>query len=90
MSKKRKVNPRRIPVSKADIDKAKSETVNEAVETAMALMFTVLRDKEGYDLEGLRRVYGHINDLSDSVANGYVTIPDLKYVLKTEAGVNIK
>jgi hypothetical protein len=84
-----KVNPRRIPVSKADIDKAKDKAVDEALERAWSIIFTVLRDKEGYNLEGLLRVWNHVMNLSDSVVKGYVTIADLKHILKIEEGANI-
>lgn len=90
MSKKKKVNKRRIPVSQADIDKAKDKATDEAIEHAWAIMFTVLRDKEGFELDDLQRVWMEVLDLSDSIAKKYVTIPDLKNVLKIEAGVNIK
>ena len=89
MAKQKKVNPNRIPVSKADINKAKNKATDEAIERAWSIFFTVLRDKEGYDLEGLQRVWNHVMNLSDSVVKGYATIADLKYILKTEEGVNL-
>ena len=87
---KKKVNPKRIPVSQADINKAKNKATDEAIEKTWSMFFTVLRDKEGYDLEGLQRVWNHVMDLSDSIVKGYVTIQDLKHVLKIEEGVNLK
>lgn len=89
MAKQKKVNPNRIPVSKADINKAKNKATDEAIERTWSIFFTVLRDKEGYDLEGLQRVWNHVMNLSDSVVKGYASIADLKHVLKTEEGVNL-
>lgn len=89
MGRQNKINPRRIPVSKADIDKAKNKAADEAIERAWSIFFTVLRDKEGYDLEGLQRVWNHVINLSDSVVKGYASIADLKHILKIEEGVNI-
>ena len=87
MSSKKKINPRRKPATQADVNRAKDEAVHVAIQNAWTLFFTVLRDKENYDLEGLRRVWSEIEDLSDSLAQGYCTFSDLKYALKKEEGV---
>ncbi len=84
--KKKKPNPSNIPVSKADVDRAKKQAVSEAVDIAWAIIFTVLRDKEGHSAEDLQRIWKGVNDLSDSIRQGYVTVPDLKEVLKQEEG----
>lgn len=86
----KKTNPRRVPVSKADVDRAKKEARELAVDTAIALFLTVLRDKEGYGPKRLRRVWDETQDLSDSVVRGYVSLDDLKTALREEAGINIK
>lgn len=49
MAKKKKVNPYRIPATQGDIEKAKRDATNTAVASTWAIMFSVLRDKEGYD-----------------------------------------
>lgn len=84
--KRKKVNPNRIPVSKADLAKAKREAVDESVMIAWSIMFTVLQDKEGFDSEALHRVWNEINELSESIEKGYVTITDLRHILKEESG----
>lgn len=86
---KKKTNPRRIPVSQADLQKAKNEITVEAIQSAYAIMFTVLRDKHDYTVEQLNLLRHEINDLSDSLAKGYVKIKDLLFVLKDEAGITI-
>ncbi len=90
MAKKKKVNPTKQPVTQADLKKAKNAAVSEAIETAWAIFFTVLRDKEGHKTEDLQRIWGHINDLSDSIVQGYVNVADLKNVLKQEEGLVFK
>lgn len=77
----KKKNPRNIPVSLADVKKAQSF----ATESAWAIFFTVLRDKENMDVEQLKRIWQHIEDLSDSISKGYVKLDDLKLVLEEEA-----
>ena len=87
---KKKVNPRRRPATQADVQMAKQKGQEEAIKLAWSILFTVLRDKEGYDLEGLQRVWKEVDDLSDSIAKGYCTVTDLRDVLKQEIGANIQ
>jgi len=90
MSKKHKVNPRRVPVSQADIDHAKIKAQQASIQFTTALVLTVLRDKFGFGPVRLKRVWGGVNDLADSVVKGYVTKADLERVLVEEAGITIK
>lgn len=83
----KKVNPKRRPATMADVEKAKREATNFGIDTAMAIMFTVLCDKEHADAEIMKRVWGEVNDLSDSIAKGYVNVSDLKDTLKREYGI---
>jgi hypothetical protein len=85
----KKVNPSRRPASQADVERAKKAAMDEAIILAWSILFTVLRDKEGYDLDGLRRVWDEVDSLSDSIAKGYCTVTDLRDVLKQEIGVNL-
>lgn len=88
-SKRVKTNPRRIPVTKADLEKAKTEAREEAVRIAWSIFFTVLRDKHGATIEELRQFWDEVNELSDSIAKGYCTVADLRQILREEAGANI-
>lgn len=85
----KKTNPRRRPVNAADIERAKTEATNFGITSAMAIFFTVLCDKEEADVEVMRRIWGEVKDLSDSVTKGYVTISDLKHTLKKEYDIEI-
>lgn len=87
--KKKKVNPVRQPVTMADLKRAKANAEDKALKAAWSILFTVLRDKEGYDLDGLRRVWCHVDDLSDSIAKGYCTVGDLREILRLEEGVRL-
>lgn len=84
---KNKINPRRRPVSQADVDRAKKEAQNKAVNIAWAIFFTVLADKEGYGKKRLKRIWDEVSDLSDSVSKGYVSIKDLIRVLDEEKDI---
>ena len=56
-------------------------------EIATTIFLTVLYDKEFATPEIMQRVGNEINELADSIARGYVSVPDLKRVLKEEYGV---
>lgn len=86
----KRVNPRKRPASQADVKRAKKEAQDKAVELAWSIFFTVLCDKEGYELEDLQRIWGEVNDLSDSIAKGYCTVRDLRSILREEMGVDIE
>lgn len=88
--KKKKVNPRRQPVTMADLNKAKEEAMLLSVKYAWAIIFTVLRDKEEMEIEQLNRIWQEVSNLSDSVAKGYVSITDLLHTLEKEADIKIK
>ena len=89
-TKKKKPNPNRVPATMADVERAKKQATHEACEMAWAIMFSVLSDKEGMECDDLRRIWSEVCDLSDSITNGYATIPDLKNVLKLEKGAELK
>lgn len=84
---KKKTNPRRKPATQADIIKAKKDAQNTAVNYAWAIFFTVMCDKEGYGKKRLKRLWKAVNELSDSIAKGYVSIYDLMKTLDEEMGI---
>lgn len=88
--KKNKLNPRRRPASWADVDKARDSAVRETVRFCMVIFFTVLLDKEQADKEILNRVWNEVNSLSDSVKQKYVSLADLKSVLKDEYDIYLE
>lgn len=85
---KKKVNPHRRPATQGDVNKAKREATNAAVTSTWAIMFSVLRDKEGYDYDWLRRIWDETNYLADSIARKYVKIDDLIEELR-ENGITL-
>jgi hypothetical protein len=87
--KKKRTNPNRIPVTKADLDRAKQQATDESIDHAWAIFFSVLRDKEGFTTEDLQRLWGEITYLSDSIVAGRVNIADLKHTLKEEDGIRL-
>ena len=88
--KSKKVNPRRQPATKADVERAKRSAVAKAIRQTQAIVFSALTDKEGWDAEQLLKLWREVNDLSDSIAQGYVNIPDLIDTLRQEYGVDLR
>lgn len=87
---KKKVNPNRIPVSKADVDKAKRDVQKLAISYVWAIFFTVMVDKEGYGKKRLKRIWNAVTDLSDSISKGYVKVDDLLKTLEEEKGIYLE
>lgn len=88
--KKKKVNPRRQPVTMADVKRAKGDAEDRALTAAWSIFFTVLRDKRGFNLDELREIWEDVESLSESIAKGYCTVSDLREILKLEEGVHLQ
>lgn len=83
----KKLNPRRRPVNAADVLRAKEEAKDEATTLAFAIMFTILRDKHNVSNDRLRQFWGEVEELSASIAEGYVSVTDLLHTMQVEAGI---
>lgn len=83
---RKKTPPRRRPATLADVEKAKKQAQSEAVKYAWAIMFSVMRDKEGWGIVRLKRLWDEVEDLSDSIGKGYVSVQDLLETLEEEIG----
>ena len=88
--KSKKVNPHRQPATKADVERAKRSAVAKAIRQTQAIVFSALADKEDWDAEQLLKLWWEVKDLSDSIAQGYVKIPDLMDTLRQEYGVDLR
>ena len=81
VTKKIGVNKRQATAK--DVAKAKSD----AIDIAFYIFFMVMSDKEGYGVKRLKRLGGWVNELSDSVRRGYVSIKDIKKTLEEDYGI---
>lgn len=86
---RKKTNPRRVPVTRADVERAHLAGRLEGIQFAGAVFFTALADKEGYDNDALQRAWRAGEDISDSIAQGYINFTDLLRTLREERGINI-
>lgn len=79
MSKK-KVNPRRIPLSKADEHKAFLDGAESAIRLANFLM----REKMGFDNETVKKFNSHFSAYMTQIVRGEISPADIEAVLKDE------
>ena len=84
-----KVNPRRRPATMADVNRAVEQATNDALAASAAIFLTVLCDKTSADAEIIQRVWQEMQELSQSIIDGYVSVADLKDTLRKEYGVDI-
>ena len=85
----KKINPRRRPVSEADLNHAKDKAAEDAIQFVKTIFFTVLLDKYGGTPELLSEFRDHYVKLSDEILEGRISYADLRYVLKTEYNIEV-
>ena len=87
----KKTNPRKIPISEADLKKAVAEAKELADQQALlfyaAVFLTILLDKyNGGDY--IKMVWDDVLKLTEEVSEGRVSLVDLLTVLRDEYGIN--
>lgn len=83
-----KINPRRRPATKADVNRAWEQGVNDGVTNAMTIILTVLVDKfngGGY----IKDVWHEVQKLSEEVGEHRVSVTDLRRVLLEEYEIEV-
>lgn len=86
-TKRRRVPPQRIPVSKQDLDRTQKKATSFAITYCWAVMFSVMRDKFGWGPVRLMRLWQETIGMSESIREGYVKIDDLVKTLEEESGI---
>ena len=84
-----KVNPRRRPATMVDVNRAVAQATNDALAASAAIFLTVLCDKENADAEIVQRVWQEMQELSQSIIDGYVSVSDLRDTLRKEYNINV-
>jgi hypothetical protein len=85
----KKPNPRKRPANMADVERATKKVRDEAIRYTSVIFLSVLCDKENADKEIIQRVWYEVNELSDSISKGYVSLSDLRNTLLNEYEINI-
>lgn len=86
MSKQKKINPRRIPRTQADVNRVG----DDAVKLTLIIFLNVLADKYGFDKGKLHSVLDDVVKLSNEVHERRVSKQDLLTVLSEEYKINLK
>ena len=82
----KRINPRRVPRTQADVDKAYNDGIVEGLNRGIDLMLYVLIDKHDAPMDDLQQLASELNHAASCVAEGYITWPDINQMLK-EYGV---
>lgn len=88
--KTKKVNPRRKPVSEADLNRAKATASDQAVKLAIAIFLTVLCDDFEFDKEQVQLAWERMDKLSQEIYEHRINAWDLVGVLNEEYGIDLK
>lgn len=83
----KKTNPRKIPKSQADVDKARKHGQSQGIELAMTIFFTAVLDKGFLPPEDIPKLWDAVLYVSKSIIDGYVDIYENKKMLEEEYGV---
>lgn len=87
MSSKKKINPRRKPLSEADVVKIQ----DNAVHLAFAIFLTVLKDKFSFSNDDIIRAWKEADKLSEEVLrDGLVKLKDLVDMLRDEYRIDLR
>ena len=86
MSRTKKTNPRRKPVSQADIYKAQEM----ACHLSLAIFLSVLVDKFNFSNDDIVRAWKEWDKLSEEIKEGRVNLKDLVTVLEEEYHITLQ
>lgn len=79
-----KVNPKRIPRTQADVERAEKEGIDKGIKCALTIMLYTLHDKFAADDKQLQEFADAFNYTVDSINKGYVTEKDLLTCIRAE------
>lgn len=86
---KSKTNPRKIPRTQADVDRAEAKGQLFGMEFMAVLTMWILIDKHDAPDEDVQQFNEEIKYLLDSIDKGYVSYPDIRRALDEEHGTKV-
>lgn len=86
---KRNTNPRKIPKTQADVDRAEAKGQLFGMEFMAVLTMWILIDKHDAPDEDVQQFNEEIKYLCDSIDKGYVSYPDICRALKAEHNLEV-
>ena len=87
--KKKRTNPRKQPVTMADVERAKSTATDEALRRMIYLVLYILIDKHDAPREDIAQLADEVNYYADSITKGYITWKDIERVVRDEFSVRL-
>lgn len=87
---KRNTNPRKIPKTQADVDRAEKKGQLFGMEFITVLTMWILIDKHNAPDEDVQQFNEEIRYLCDSIEKGYVSYPDIRRALYEEHGMEVE
>lgn len=84
MAQKVKLNPRKIPKTQADVDRAAKDGEMQGLEFALNLVLYVLKDKHDAPDEDILQLRDEFMYVVDSVAHKYLSYQDIVRTLSGE------
>ena len=79
-----KTNPRRIPCSRADVERAKQEVADLVTERMLLVTYYFLKDKLGLDGDEFDFAVQRLQSLFSELEEGRITEADIRQVLKSD------
>lgn len=76
------MNPRRVPRTLKDVDAVYDRGIAEGLHRGIELMLYVLIDKHAAPMDDVQQLATELNHAAECVAEGYVTWPDIRQMLK--------
>ncbi len=83
----KKPNPRKIPRTQADVDKAQRLGQAQGLNLAMTIFFIAALDKGIMERENVPKLWEAVLYASDSIKRGYINVYEQQRILEEEYGV---
>lgn len=90
MGKSKTPNPRRIPCTQADVDRAKEKATAEATWRAVYIILYVLYDKLGFHDEQATKAWMLFNRTVSMILEGKLKWQEIEIILKKEYGIEVE
>ncbi|MFR4401513.1 MAG: hypothetical protein ACLT3C_03825 [Peptococcus niger] len=88
--KKRRVNPRRMPVTKADLERRTDQVIQYANITSITVALMAAHDAFGFGPVRMERLMSRMMQLYSDYNDGNFTLADSREWLKDYAGIGLQ
>ena len=90
MAHKIKINPKSVPRTQADVDRARKEGMDFGLEFCLNLVLYVLKDKHDAPNEDIMQLRDEFMYVIDSVARKYLSYSDIVKALKSDYNLAVR